>query len=39
MIRLPQGPLKQVGDHEIAIALHSDVVVHIKVAVLGESAQ
>jgi large subunit ribosomal protein L9 len=39
MIRLPQGPLKQVGDHEIAIALHSDVVVHIKVSVLGETAE
>jgi large subunit ribosomal protein L9 len=39
MIRLPQGPLKQVGDHQIAIALHSDVVVHITVSVLGETAQ
>jgi len=36
-IRLPQGPLKQIGDHEIAIALHTDVVVHIKVSVLGEA--
>ena len=39
MIRLPQGPLKQVGDYEIAIALHSDVVFHIKVSVLGETPQ
>ncbi len=37
MVRLPQGPLKQVGDYEIAIAPHSDVVVHIKVSVLGET--
>ena len=37
MVRLPQGPLKQVGDYELAIALHSDVVVHIKVSVLGET--
>ena len=37
MVRLPQGPLKQIGDYEIAIALHSDVVVHIKVSVLGET--
>ncbi len=37
MVRLPQGPLKQVGDYEIAIALHSDVVVHVKVSVLGET--
>jgi large subunit ribosomal protein L9 len=35
-IRLPQGPLKAIGDHSIAIALHGDVVVHITVAVLGE---
>ena len=39
MIRLPQGTLKQVGDHPLAIALHSDVVVHITVSVLGEQAQ
>ena len=39
MVRLPQGPLKQVGDHEIAVALHADVVVQIKVSVLGETPQ
>ena len=38
-IRLPQGPLKQVGDNSIAIALHSDVVVHITVSVLGETTE
>ncbi len=36
-IRLPEGPLKTVGDHKVAIALHSDVVVEITVSVLGES--
>ncbi|MCX7891941.1 MAG: 50S ribosomal protein L9 [Burkholderiales bacterium] len=36
MIRLPQGPLKTVGDYHIDVALHSDVVVHINVSVLGE---
>jgi large subunit ribosomal protein L9 len=36
-IRLPQGPLKQVGDHPIAVALHSDVTATITVSVLGES--
>jgi large subunit ribosomal protein L9 len=36
-IRLPQGPLKTIGDYDIAVALHGDVVVHIKVSVLGES--
>lgn len=39
MIRLPQGPLKQVGDHDLSVALHSDVVVHIKVSVLGDTQQ
>jgi len=38
-VRLPQGPLKQVGDHEVAVALHTDVVVQIKVSVLGETQQ
>jgi large subunit ribosomal protein L9 len=37
-IRLPQGPLKGLGDHQIAVALHGDVVVHITVSVLGEQA-
>ena len=38
-IRLPQGPLKQIGDASISIALHSDVVVHITVSVLGETTE
>lgn len=36
-IRLPEGPLKTVGDHPISIALHHDVVVEITVSVTGES--
>jgi large subunit ribosomal protein L9 len=36
MIRMPQGPLKTVGDHPIKVALHTDVVVTITVSVLGE---
>ena len=35
-IRMPQGPLKQVGDHPLKIALHSDIVVTVTVSVLGE---
>ena len=35
-IRMPQGPLKQVGEFPIEIALHTDVAVTIKVSVLGE---
>jgi len=38
MIRMPQGPLKQVGDHPLVVALHSDVLAHITVSVLGEIA-
>ena len=36
LIRMPQGPLKQVGDHPIKVALHADVLVTITVSVLGE---
>jgi large subunit ribosomal protein L9 len=36
-VRMPTGPLKQVGDYDVAIALHTDVVVHIKISVLGET--
>jgi len=35
-IRMPQGPLKTVGDHPLRIALHADVVVTVTVSVLGE---
>ena len=37
MIRMPDGPLKQVGDHPLTIVLHSDVSVNITVSVLGEA--
>src|SRR5512134_4061352 len=35
-IRMPQGPLKIVGDHPLKVALHADVVVTVTVSVLGE---
>ncbi len=35
-VRMPAGHLKQIGDHRIGIALHTDVVVDITVSVLGE---
>ncbi len=35
-IRMPEGPLKVVGDHPLKIALHADAVVTITVSVLGE---
>jgi large subunit ribosomal protein L9 len=37
MVRMPSGPLKQVGEYPIEIALHGDVVVTITVSVLGET--
>ena len=35
-IRMPQGPLKMIGDSQVLIAMHSDVVAAITVSVLGE---
>ncbi len=35
-IRMPQGPLKQVGEYPMEIALHTDVTATITVAVIGE---
>jgi large subunit ribosomal protein L9 len=35
-VRMPNGPLKVVGDHPVSIAIHHDVVVDITVSVLGE---
>ncbi len=35
-IRMPQGPLKMIGDAQVQISLHSDVLANITVSVLGE---
>ena len=35
-VRMPEGHLKQIGDHQLNIAIHTDVVVGITVSVLGE---
>jgi len=37
-IRMPNGPIKIVGDSEVSVALHTDVLVDIKVSVYGETA-
>lgn len=37
-VRLPTGPLKTTGEHPVAVALHTDVVVEIVIAVVGEQA-
>jgi large subunit ribosomal protein L9 len=36
-VRLPNGPLKTVGDHVVTVALHTDVVVEVNVVVVGET--
>ncbi|MGQ0750685.1 MAG: 50S ribosomal protein L9 [Betaproteobacteria bacterium] len=35
-IRMPQGPLKMVGEHPLKVALHTDVVVTVTVSVVAE---
>src|SRR5437868_530601 len=37
-IRMPQGPLKMIGEHQVSVGLHTDVVVDITISVLGEAA-
>ena len=37
-IRLPNGPIKTVGDNTVTVQLHTDVVVDITVTVYGETA-
>ncbi len=37
-VRMPTGPLKTTGEHAVAVALHTDVVVEITIAVVGEAA-
>jgi large subunit ribosomal protein L9 len=38
MIRMPAGPLKQVGDYPLIVALHTDVVAHINVSVRADTS-
>lgn len=37
-VRMPNGPLKMVGDYSVNINLHTDVTVEVPVSVLGETA-
>jgi large subunit ribosomal protein L9 len=37
-VRLPTGPLKTTGEHPVAVALHTDVVVDVTISVVGEAA-
>ena len=38
MVRLPEGPLKAIGEHKVSVAPHSDVVAEITVTVVAEAA-
>ncbi len=37
-VRMPNGPIKVIGDSTVSVALHTDVVVEITVSVYGETA-
>jgi len=37
-IRMPNGPIKTVSESKVSVALHTDVIVDISVAVYGETA-
>jgi large subunit ribosomal protein L9 len=37
MVRLPDGPLKAIGEYDVQVALHSDVVVGVSVVVSPEA--
>lgn len=37
-VRMPNGPLKMVGDYTVQVHLHTDVNVDVNVSVLGETA-
>ena len=36
-VRMPNGPLKTIGEHAVTVALHTDVVVDVSVTVVGET--
>ncbi|HEX8738850.1 MAG TPA: 50S ribosomal protein L9 [Casimicrobiaceae bacterium] len=38
MVRMPAGPLKQIGEHPVSVVLHTDVAAHIVVQVVPEAA-
>ncbi len=37
-VTIPDGLLKRVGDHTVQVELHADVLIDVKVSVLGEAA-
>ncbi|HDR9055540.1 TPA: 50S ribosomal protein L9 [Burkholderia vietnamiensis] len=37
-VRMPEGPLKMIGEHVVQVALHTDVVVDVTINVIGDHA-
>ncbi|KWF36979.1 50S ribosomal protein L9 [Burkholderia pseudomultivorans] len=37
-VRMPEGPLKMIGEHSVQVALHTDVVVDVTINVIGDHA-
>lgn len=37
MVRMPDGPIKAIGEYEVLVALHSDIVANVKVTVEAEA--
>ncbi|MEX3581926.1 MAG: 50S ribosomal protein L9 [Burkholderia sp.] len=37
-VRLPEGPLKMIGEHGVKVALHTDVIVDVTINVIGDHA-
>lgn len=35
-VRMPQGPIKHTGEQTLSVSLHTDVVVEVKVVVVGD---
>lgn len=38
MVRMPEGPIKTVGQYEVQVALHTDVLADVSVTVTAEAA-
>lgn len=35
-VRLPEGPMREVGEYEVAIQVHSDVIATVKLSIVAE---
>ena len=38
MVRIPEGHIKTIGEHQVQVALHTDVLVDITINVIGDHA-